>query len=519
MPFSEEAANRAVTFISELPLIEGSQWAGRKMKLIPWQEHRVVRPVFGTLKDNGFRQYHTVYIEAPKKSGKTPFAAALGLYLLFADNEDGAVVYFASNEREQAGHLYRHAAGMVRGRAPLAERSKCLDSRKRIVVESTNSYLEALSAEAYSKHGPSIHGIVFDELHALPGRELYDTLTFGTGRARNQQLVIIITTAGFDRNSICWELHEHARKVADGIVEDPTFLPVLFWASENEDWEDEQTWIRCNPSLGYIYTLDDMREDYVKAKRSPADENNFRRFCLNQWTRQDVRWLRMTDWDLSAGQFEESDLDAHVCYGGLDLASTSDLAAFVLVFPPEDEGDPHHLVSRFWCPEDGIRERSRRDKVPYEDWARMGILTPTPGNVVDYARIRADILELSKRFNIREIAYDRWGALQIVQDLESEGLTVFPFGQGYASMGAPTKEFEKLVLAHLLWHGGHPILRWMADNVTVRMDPAGNIKPDKAKSTEKIDGIVAAVMALDRCIRHGLDDGLSVYATRGLITV
>lgn len=518
MPFSEAEADRAERFIRCLPHTKGA-WAGKPFTLLPWQIDKIIRPLFGTLREDGTRQYRTCYAELPKKNGKSELAAAIALYLLLADNEPGAEVYSAAGDQDQAGIVFKVAAEMVRRTPALVKRCQILQSRNRIVVDSTNSYYHVLSSEAYSKHGYNISGLIFDELHTQPGRDLWDVLTFGTGIARRQPLNFTITTAGFDRNSVCWEIHEHARKVSEGIIEDPSFLPVLYYARDDEDWEAEATWAKCNPSLGHIFNLDDIREEFAKAKRGPADENNFRRLRLNQWVRQDVRWLRMSDWDASAGQIEEADLEGRVCYAGLDLASTADLAAFSLVFPPEDEGAAHRTLHRFWCPEDGIRERSTRDRAPYMDWAALGLLTATPGNVADYARIRADILELSKRFNIREIAYDRWGALQIVQELEAEGLTVFPFGQGFASMGAPTKEFEKLIRGGKLWHGGHPILRWMADNVTVRMDPAGNIKPDKAKSTEKIDGIVSTIMALDRCIRNGSDTGVSVYATRGLVTV
>lgn len=510
--FDEAAATRAVAFMESLTLVEGA-WAGKRVKLMPWQRE-LFRKVFGTLRPDGTRQYRTVYVEIPKKNAKTPTGAMFADYLAFADGEQGGQVYFAASEREQAGLCYRHASGMVRGCPALERRSRILDGRKRLEIPSTNSYLQVLSAEAYSKHGYNISGLIFDELHSLPNRELYDTLTFGTGLSRQQPLHVILTTAGYDRNSIAWEVHEHARQVAEGIIEDPAFLPIIYGAGEEEDWEDEAVWRRVNPSLGITITIEGLRGEFAKAKASPANENNFRRFCLNQWVRQETRWLRMADWDACNGPVDEKALEGWGCYAGLDLASTTDLTAFVMVFFPKD-GEPIRVIPRFWVPGDSLHERVQRDRVPYDAWARAGLITVTDGNVADYSRIQADIEADCERFGVKELAYDRWGAVQLVQNLQNEGLTVIPFGQGFASMSAPAKELEKLVLGRQIAHGGHPILRWMADNVVIRQDPAGNIKPDKSKSTERIDGVVALIEGLDRGIRHEKD--ASVYEERGLV--
>ena len=278
-------------------------------------------------------------------------------------------------------------------------------------------------------------------------------------------------------------------------------------------------WKKANPSLGITVGIDKVKAACESAKQNPAEENSFRQLRLNQWVKQAVRWMPMEKWDRCAFAASEDALEGRVCYGGLDLSSTTDITAFVLVFPPLDEEDKYTVLPYFWIPEDNIDLRVRRDHVPYDVWERQGHLQTTEGNVVHYGYIEKFIERLGERFNIREIAFDRWGAVQMVQNLEGMGFTVVPFGQGFKDMSPPTKELMKLVLEERIAHGGHPVLRWMMDNIYIRTDPAGNIKPDKEKSTEKIDGAVATVMALDRAIRCGNDTSESVYDSRGLLFI
>jgi phage terminase large subunit-like protein len=472
------------------------------MELIPWQTE-LIRTTFGTLRPDGTRRYRIVYAELPKKQGKSPAAAGIVCKLLYSDGEPGAQVFGAAGDREQAGIVFRHCAGMVEQTPPLARISTILRSQKKINVPHTNSYYHALSSEDYTKHGLNISGLVADEMHAWPGRAMWDVLTVGTGITRRQQLIVVITTAGWDLNSIGGILHKRAMQAIVDPASDPTFLARIYGAAEDDDWNDEAVWIKANPSLGYLFEIEDIREEYQQALRSPSDENNFRRFRLNQWVKQETRWIQMAEWDACAGPVEASSLDRRTCYAGLDLASTRDITAMVLVFPPSGN-EPHRIIPHFWIPLDTIRERTQRDHVPYYDWAERGLVHTTPGNVVDYARMKADIIELSHKYDMREIAYDRlFQGADLAQQLEREGIVMVPFGQGFMSMAGPSKELEKIILRRGLWHGGHPVLRWMADNVVVKSDEAGNIKPDKARSTEKIDGIVALIMGLDRAIRHG----------------
>ena len=453
----------------------------------------------------------------PKKNGKSELAAAVALLLTCGDGEQRAEVYGAAADRQQASIVFDVAADMVRMCPALNKRVKILASQKRLVYEPTNSFYQVLSAEAYSKHGFNVHGVVFDELHSQPNRKLYDVLTKGSGDARMQPLFFLITTAGTDTHSICYEIHQKAQDIIDGRKIDPTFYPVIYGADDTEDWTNPKVWKKCNPSLGETIGMDKVKTACESAKQNPGEENSFRQLRLNQWVKQAVRWMPMDKWDKCAFAVREDDLKGRVCYGGLDLSSTTDITAFVLVFPPLDEEDKYIILPYFWIPEDTLDLRVKRDHVPYDIWERQGYLQTTEGNVVHYGYIEKFIEELGKKFNIREIAFDRWGAVQMVQNLESMGFTVVPFGQGFKDMSPPTKELMKLTLEQKIAHGEHPVLRWNMDNIFIRTDPAGNIKADKEKSTEKIDGAVATIMALDRAIRCGNDTSESVYDSRGIL--
>ena len=510
--YDKSAADYAVAFIENLCHTKGT-WAGKPFELIDWQE-QIIRDLFGTLKPNGYRQFNTAYIEIPKKQGKSELAAAVALLLTCGDGEERAEVY-----RQQAAIVFDVAADMVRMCPALSKRVKILASQKRLIYTPTNSFYQVLSAEAYSKHGFNIHGVVFDELHTQPNRKLFDVMTKGSGDARMQPLYFLITTAGTDTHSICYETHQKAKDIIEGRKIDPTFYPVIYGADESDDWTDPKVWKKANPSLDITVGIDKVKAACESAKQNPGEENAFRQLRLNQWVKQAVRWMPMEKWDNCAFAVDEDELEGRVCYGGLDLSSTTDITAFVLVFPPIDEEDKYIILPYFWIPEDNLTLRVNRDHVPYDVWERQGYLQTTEGNVVHYGFIEQFIERLGERFNIREIAFDRWGAVQMVQNLEGMGFTVVPFGQGFKDMSPPTKELMKLVLEQKIAHGGHPVLRWNMDNIYIRTDPAGNIKADKEKSTEKIDGAVATIMALDRAIRCGNDHGASVYDERGILFI
>ncbi len=514
--YDKSTADYAVAFIEALSHTKGT-WAGKPFELIDWQE-RIIRDVFGILKPNGYRQFNTAYVEIPKKMGKSELAAAVALLLTCGDNEERAEVYGCAADRNQASIVFNVAADMVRMCPALTKRVKILDSMKRLIYQPTGSIYQVLSADVGNKHGFNTHGVVFDELHTQPNRKLYDVMTKGSGDARMQPLYFLITTAGDNQNSICWEVHQKALDIIDGRKNDPTFYPVIYGAALEDDWTDPKVWKKANPSLGITVGMDKVKAAFESARQNPAEENSFRQLRLNQWVKQAVRWMPMEKWDACAFAVDPEALRGRVCYGGLDLSSSTDITAFVLVFPPLDEDDKYTVMPFFWIPEENIDLRVRRDHVNYDVWNKQGFLQTTEGNVVHYGFIESFIEDLATKYNIREIAFDRWGAVQMTQNLENLGFTVVPFGQGFKDMSPPTKELMKLTLEQKIAHGGHPVLRWMMDNIYIRTDPAGNIKADKEKSTEKIDGAVATIMALDRAIRCGSgNSGDSVYNERGLL--
>ena len=514
----ERKARRVIDFIQCLKHTKG-EFHGKPFKLLPWQE-KIIRDVFGTVREDDptMRQYTTAYIEIPKKQGKSELGAAIALNMLANDGEWKAEVYSCASDRQQAAIVFDVAVDMVRQSPALMKRIKIIPSMKRMVYQPTGSIYQVLSSEVATKHGLNVSACIFDELHTQPTRALYDVMTQGSGDARKQPLWFFLTTAGTDRNSICWEVHQKALDIIEGRKIDPRFYPVIFGLPDDADWTSEENWHRANPSLGHTITIDKVRDAFRKAQETPADENQFRQLRLNQWVKQSIRWMPMDKWDECGGVVDPYALEGRACYAGLDLSSTSDLTALALVFPPASEDEPYMALPFFWLPEETLALRVRRDHVPYDQWAKRGFIQTTEGNVVHYGFIERFICELGERYDIREIAHDRWNATMMVQTLEDDGFTMVPFGQGFRDMSPPTKELMRLVLEHKLCHGGHPVLRWNMDNAYVRTDPAGNLKLDKEKSTEKVDGAVALVMALDRAMKN-LNGGDSVYNYRGFLVL
>lgn len=513
--YDDEEAEYVISFIENLKHTKG-QWHNKPFILLPWQKE-IIRNLFGVKKQDGFRQFTTAYVEIPKKQGKTALGAAIALYMLIADGEWGAEVYSCAADRAQASLIYTVAVDMIGLSPALRKRLKIVASQKRIVYPAMNSFYQVLSSEAFSKHGINPHAVLYDELH-VANREMFNVMTHGAADARRQPINFLITTAGNDRHSIGFEVHQKAEDIIEGRKHDQTFYPVIYGAGEDEDWTDPKVWRKANPSLDVTVAEEKMAIACENAKQNPAEENLFRQLRLNQWVKQSIRWMPMDKWDECGFEVNPEELIGRECYAGLDLSSSIDITALVLVFPPRDEDENYMVLPYFWIPDENLRLRVRRDHVPYDVWEKQGYIKMTEGNVVHYGFIETFIEELGKKYNIREIAFDRWGAVQMTQNLDGMGFTVVPFGQGYKDMSPPTKELMKLTLEKKISHGGNPVLRWMMDNIHIKMDPAGNIKADKEKSTEKIDGAVATIMALDRAIRNGGSSG-SVYDDRGILVL
>jgi phage terminase large subunit-like protein len=511
-PSADARAQRRIDWIERFCCHVKGEWAGNPLILGEW-ERDIVRAIFGPADRQGLRRVRKALIGVPRKNGKSTLGAALALNLLFADDEPGVEVYSVAADREQARIVFGIACQMVEA-GPLAKYSKV--RRHWIEVPRLAGLYRVLSADAPTKHGLNPHGVIFDELHAQKNRELWDVMTSGSG-ARRQPLTVAITTAGHDRETVCWEQFDYGRKVSSGVISDPSFVFRWWGADEDAPWDNPETWQTANPNYGVSVSPKFLESEARQVKHTPARQNMFRRLYLNQWTQAETRWLDLAAWDWAAGmRIDEAGLRGRECFGGLDLASTTDLAALCWVFPDDDA---YQAVWRLFAPQGAIDDLDRRTAGMASVWAREGWLTLTSGDVIDYAAIHQtidrDIVELG--FQPRRLAFDRWGSPIFVQALADHGLEVAATGQGFASMSPPTKELERLILDRRFWHGGNPVLRWMADNVVVRTDPAGNLKPDKERSGDKIDGIVAAIMALDAAMRSE-PVRRSAYEDRGMET-
>jgi phage terminase large subunit-like protein len=509
--FDKRAAARVLDFFSLLRHSKG-EWAGEPFVLSPWQAF-ILWVLFGWKRPDGTRRFRTAYIEIARKNGKSTLAAGVALYLFAADREPGAEVYTAATKRDQARIVHGEAIRMVQSSPALG---RFIDIFKdNLSMIRTASKYEPLGADADTMDGLNVHGAIIDELHAHKTRNLWDVLETATG-ARRQPLIFAITTAGFDRQSVCWQQHDYGEKVLDRVIEDDAYFAFIAALDPEDDWTDHTVWIKANPNLGVSVKPENLEEQCAKAQSLPAAQNAFRRLRLNQWTEQSERWIDLAVWDEGAEDVNVQSLLKRRCFGGLDLSSTTDLSSFVLIFPPDEENpeEPWQILCRLWMPAENVRRRVDRDRVPFDVWIRQEFIEATEGNVIDYDVIRKRIHQDRDLYDIREIAFDRWNATQLCSQLTSDGLEMVPFGQGFASMAAPTRELEKLIVGRQLIHGGHPVLRWMASNVAIKQDAAGNLKPDKAKSSDRIDGIVALTMAIGRAIVQS--EPTSVYEHRGV---
>lgn len=513
--FEHASAQHAIDFFRFLRHSKG-EWAGTVVRLEPWQQF-IVANLFGWKRPDGTRRFRTAYLEVARKNGKSTFASGIGLYLMNADGEGGAEIYSIATKRAQAKITFDEATRMVKS-SPFLRR-RVVSFRDNLHVKDTASKFEPLGRDANTMDGLNIHGALIDELHAHKTREVWDVVETATG-SRRQPLLLAITTAGYDRKSICWENRDYTKKILSGVLHDDSWFGMIYCADHDDRWDDVDEWRKANPNLGVSVGLSDLETKVQKAKQMPSALNSFLRLHLNIWTQVENRWMNPEKWRLCSTQVNEEGLRGRTCYAGLDLSSTTDVSGYALVFPPQSKGDRYQVLWRFFIPDESMYERSKRDRVPYESWVREGYITATPGNIIDFDFILASLDEDAQRYDIKEVAFDRWGAAVIQTQLMEAGGDdwLVQFGQGFASMASPMKELERLVLDGMLAHGGNPVAAWMADNVVAASDPAGNLKPDKSKSHEKIDGIVMLLMGLDRANRHQ-PKRPSVYERRGIRVV
>lgn len=516
--FDEKAATAAVAFFHDHLRFTEGEWAGRPFRLEGWQENDIIRPLFGWKRADGTRQFRRCIVWIPRKNGKTELAAGVALLALIGDGELGGQVYSIAKDKDQARLVFSKAGAMVNLSPTL---SGLLETFKpSIYCAQLNAAFKPLSGNATGKHGLSMSGLIGDEIHEWPSGDLY-TFVHQSSVARRQPLEFLISTAG-QRLGFGWETFEYCQKVQQGIVEDDETLIIIYAADPEADWTDEATWRAANPNFGVSVKPDYLRAECKRAQESPRHENDFKRYHLNIWTEQAVRWLAMDRWRKLAGptawdQLAET-LRGRRCFGGVDLSQTTDLTASVLVFPPEADNEPWAFLPRFFVPRERIATRVRTDRVPYDKWAQIGALIPTEGNVVDYDFVKEQILHDAEMFRIEKFGFDPFNALQLMIQLQGEGLPVEKVRQGFLTLSGPSKELERLLLDEAFVHGGHPILEWCASNVAIEMDAAGNIKPSKSKSTERIDGVAALVTALALAIN---DEGpvMKSYLTSGELVI
>jgi phage terminase large subunit-like protein len=500
----EEAGQKVIDFFHQCICHVKGERALTPFRLEVWQQAILGHLHGWKAKETGLRRFRECFLFLPRKNGKTSLISGLSLYHLFCEDERGAELYACAADRNQARLLFDTAKMMVLKDSEMSKRGDVL--RHEIRHPSMDSVFKVISSEASSKHGFNSAFIAMDELHAIKDAELIRVLETSTG-SRREPLIVSISTAGFDRESICFEKYEYASKVRDGILEDRAFLPVIYAAPTDAAFDDPEIWRGCNPNLGQSISMEYLKRESERAKETPIYEAVFRRLHMNQWTEADNPFISVDKWNACQGLMP--DLSGRECFGGLDLSSTQDLTSFSLCFPPNGEDEPYFLLSWGWIPETTAKSNRKRS---YLQWINEGHLEMVPGAVVDYSFIIHKILELKQEYEIRAILFDRWGAAGVVQALEAEEVEVVAHGQGYKDMSGPTKEFLKLIISGKIIHNGNPALRWCVSNLVVETDPAANIKPSKKRSTEKIDMVVSSIMALSGCVSNPVEEPfLSIY--------
>jgi phage terminase large subunit-like protein len=491
--------DRAVRFFNSLTLTD--DFAGQPFRLRPWQEHRIIRPIFGTLREDGRRQYRRVFLFLPRKQAKTQVAAGIGNFGILGTGREGEEVVCAASDRDQASHIFKKAAATIEAEPDLSRRCRIYYSTRKIEAKKSGNVLSVVSADARRQHGGNPSILLFDEFHTQRNRELYDVLSssFGT---RRDPLVMLISTAGERRDSPCYEEYQYAKKVQADPSIDPEYLPIIYEAGPDDDWKDERTWFKAMPALGDFCQIDFIRGEFRKALQSAAEEAKFRRLYLNQWVAGVAKWLRREAWERCGKHLVLAGaLEGLPCFGGIDLSNNSDITALSLVFPI---GGDFKAIHRYWIPEGYARECDRRRNTRYVEWARKGLVTLTEGDAIDYDAIIREIAGdddagtpgLIHRFDIREMWLDQWNSAYPGPKLAAAGVPLRIVRTGMASMSAPTKYLDTLIAHGRMHHADNPCLNWQADNAVVRIDPNANIMLDKDHSADKIDGMVALVLAL-----------------------
>lgn len=501
--FDPDRVDKVLRAFAALRHVSG-QWAGLPLKPDPWQVAYILAPVFGWVVWNvdagGYvRIIREMYVDVPRKNGKSTLLAGIAIYMLAADGEKGAQIVTAATSEKQAGFVFNPIKTLAHDSPALKRHVHA--TAKKVVHPKTGSYIEVISSVADAQHGANLHFVCIDELHVHKTPDLVETLETGTG-SRQQPLVGIITTADTGKpGTIYARKRMYVEQLARRAIKDPATYGVVWAAPKGADPFVEATWRAANPGYGISPTRSYMRAEAAKAKNSPADRAKFERLHLGIRTRQVTKFLTLEAWDRNASLVYEDKLAGRETFGGLDLASTSDLTALCWLFPAADPNDGFDALWRMWTPEENLPDLDKRTAGEASVWKRQGLLTVTPGNVADYDIVRAQINADREAFQVRGVAFDPWNSSQLVNDLLSDGAPMIKTAQTLQRLSAPTKELQKLLLEGtvkkpMFRHGGNAAVRWQADNFAVWMDANGNVKPDKANAADKIDAIAAAINAL-----------------------
>lgn len=514
--FDVEAGDRVIVFVEGYCKHHIAEWAGKPLLLEEWQK-AIIRQAFGWKRADGTRRYRTLYLEVPRKNGKSEVAAALALYLLIADDEPGAQIYSSATKTEQARIVWETAAAMVKASPELKRFVKTF--RSSMTCDRVGSFFKPLGADSKTLDGLNPHGNVVDELHAHPNRKVWDVLDTAMG-SRRQPMTIAITTAGsYEPEGIGWQLHEYASKILEGVIDDDSFFAMIYAADEppadqSGYYFTEAAARQANPNYGISIKPEFLKGQTDKAQNQPGALNEVLRLHLNVWTRTVTKWLALDSWaecepdplmvgrDAAFGR--ELSLAGRKCFAGLDLSSKLDLAALALCFPAPD--GYIDVVCRFWLPEATVTKYEKKGLRHYATWQRQGWLSTTPGNVIDYEFIEAEIEQLAAVYQIQQIAFDPWGATDIANRLKKKDLQMVEFIQGFRSFSEPSKDLEAKIVEKKIRHANNPVLRFCVSNAVISRDAAGNIKPDKEAAVEKIDGVVAVIMGMGRIIREEVDE-------------
>lgn len=498
--FDRSAAQHPIDFFEQFLCFPEGELDGKPFVLEPFQQAKLWILYGWKWKDTGYRRYKYAYNEIGRGNCKSLESSGLGLYEFLAFGEAGPQVYSVATDKDTARLIFDSAVLMLKRSPYLAERVVC--HKDNMHIPDTAAIFEPLAADADLQLGLRPSCFLFDELHVQPNADLWNVLTSAMGKRKNP-LMYVSTNSGFDRNSVCYKQREYSVNVLNRMFDDDTWFAWICGLDEGDDPHDPKVWIKANPGLGVMVMPKELQEQSNRAKNDPTALSAFLRFRMSVWTESHSQWMPMEKWDICNGPIDEEDLAGRPCFGALDLSTTTDISFWGCLFPPHGDDKFWRILPRFFLPEESLQERVRRDRVPYDVWRRQGLFTLTPGRIIDYDAMRLQVQADAEKFDVQEITFDRYNSSDLVKNLENDGFVMVKWGQGMLDMNAPTKRLLELVLSNEFAHGGNPVLRWMANNTVCYLDPAGNIKPDKSRSREKIDGIVGTIMALGRGMQVG----------------